>query len=190
MPPEILYAKNRSRFGRGASFALSNRLTRLIWKITWAVLARWNPGSFSPWRVLLLNLFGAKVSRDAAVAASARIWLPSHLEIGPYSTIGPNVDCYNMAPIKIGSRTIISQGAFLCAGSHDIHDPSFQLVARPINVGHNVWIAAEAFVAPGVTLGDGCVLSARACAFTDLLPWTVYRGNPAVAIRPRLLSTG
>jgi putative colanic acid biosynthesis acetyltransferase WcaF len=91
-----------------------------------------------------------------------------------------------MAPIRIGARTIVSQRAFLCAGSHDIRDPSFQLTSRPISIGDDVWIAAEAFVGPGVAIGDGCVLSARACAFTDLSAWAVYRGNPAAPVKARV----
>jgi putative colanic acid biosynthesis acetyltransferase WcaF len=182
---KILRHNASAGFGRGASFALSNRLIRLLWIVTWALLARWTPGRMSFWRVFLLNLFGAKVSREAAVAASARIWLPAHLELGSRSTLGPGVDCYNMAPIVIGARTIVSQRTFLCAGTHDIRDSSFQLVARPISIGNDVWIAAEAFVGPGVTVGDGCVLGARACAFADLEAWTVYRGNPAGALKLR-----
>jgi len=82
-------------------------------------------------------------------------------------------------------RTIVSQRAYLCAGSHDISSPAFQLIAKPISIGDDVWIAAEAFVGPGVAVGDGSVLSARACAFSDLEPWTVYRGNPAVPFKAR-----
>lgn len=170
----------------GASFSLMNRFERFVWKLCWILLARWTPGVMSSWRVFLLNLFGAKVSRQAAVAASARIWLPSHLEIGPHSTLGPGVDCYNMAPITIGARTVVSQRAFLCAGTHDITDPSFQLITRPIVIGNDVWIAAEALIAPGVSVGDGCVLGARACAFADLAAWTVYRGNPAMPVKSRV----
>ena len=61
----------------------------------------------------------------------------------------------------------------------------FQLRAAPIAVGAHAWIAAEAFVGPGVTVGEGAVLGARAVAFTDLEPWTVYIGNPAREIRKR-----
>jgi putative colanic acid biosynthesis acetyltransferase WcaF len=185
MKAKIMRASNAEGFGYGASFSLSNRLIRLLWRIIWALLARWTPAAMSPWRVFLLNLFGARISTKAAVAASARVWLPAHLELGPHSTLGPGVDCYNMAPISIGTRTIVSQRAFLCAGTHDIEDRNFQLITRPILIGDHVWVAAEAFVGPGVTMGDGCVLGARGCAFTNLKPWTVYRGNPATPIKPR-----
>jgi putative colanic acid biosynthesis acetyltransferase WcaF len=123
-----------------------------------------------------------KASSDCA---SARIWLPSRLEIGPQSTLGPSVDCYNMAMITIGACTVISQRAFLCAGTHDINDQNFQLTTDPIIIGDDVWIAAEAFIAAGVRVGNGCVLGARACAFADLSAWTVYRSNPAVLVKPR-----
>jgi putative colanic acid biosynthesis acetyltransferase WcaF len=184
--PAILAVDPDRRFGSGASFTWTNRLIRLLWSLVWTLLARWTPGLMSPWRVLLLRLFGARISPHAAVAASARIWLPSNLDLGAGSTLGPGVDCYNMARIAIGERTIVSQRAFLCAGTHDFRDPKFQLCARPINIGSDVWIAAEAFVAPGVTIGDGAVLGARACAFDPLHGWTVYRGNPAVACKTRL----
>ena len=174
-----------ARVERGPTFTLRHRANRALWKLVWLLLASWTPPSFSPWRIILLRAFGAKVSKGAAIAASAKVWLPSNLELMAYATVGPGVECYNMAPIRIGERSIVSQRAFLCGGTHDISDPSFPLRVRPITIGNDVWIASEAFVAPGVRIGDGCVLGARSCAFEDTSPWTVYRGNPAKPIRER-----
>jgi putative colanic acid biosynthesis acetyltransferase WcaF len=185
MKSPIIQAETLREFGTGASFTLQNRLTRLVWKIIWWTLAKWTPEFFNPWRIFLLRMFGATISPSAAISSSARIWLPSNLKIDARSTLGPRVNCYNMAEISIGARSVISQGAFLCAGSHDINDETFQLVAKPISIGDDVWIAAEAFVAPGVEIAAGCVLAARGCAFSNMQPWTVYRGNPAVAIKAR-----
>jgi putative colanic acid biosynthesis acetyltransferase WcaF len=95
------------------------------------------------------------------------------------------VTVYNMAKITLSDRALVSQGAHLCAGTHDIEDEHFQLKTRPITLGSRAWIAAEAFVGPGVSIGDGAVLGARGCAFRDLEPWTVYAGNPARVLRPR-----
>jgi putative colanic acid biosynthesis acetyltransferase WcaF len=99
--------------------------------------------------------------------------------------IGPGVTCYSMAPIRICAHAIVSQGAHLCAGTHDIDDPHFQLVARPIKIGPNAWVAAEAFVGPGVIVEEGAVLGARGVAFKDLSAWSVHAGNPARFIRQR-----
>ena len=67
----------------------------------------------------------------------------------------------------------------------DIDNAHFQLRALPIAIGSRVWIAAEAFIGPGVTVNEGAVLGARGCAFRDLAAWTVYVGNPAREIRVR-----
>ena len=87
--------------------------------------------------------------------------------------------------IRVGKGALISQRAFLCGGTHDFDDPAFPLVTKPIDIGEKAWIAAEAMVLPGVTVHDGAVLGARACAHRDLEPWTVYAGNPCKAVRRR-----
>ena len=103
------------------------------------------------------------------------------------SLLAERVNCYNMAPISLGERALVSQGAHLCAGSHDIRTRDFQLIAKPIHIGADVWIAAEAFVGPGVDIGEGSVLGARAVAFKSLEPWGVYAGNPAQFIKRRFI---
>src|SRR3982750_212037 len=95
-----------------------------------------------------------------------------------------------MAPISLGRAALVSQGAHLCAGTHDISSATFQLTARPIVIGAQAWIAAEAFVGPGVEVGEGAVLGARGVAFRSLDPWMVYGGNPAKAIKRRVLREG
>lgn len=169
----------------GPSFSLANRMYRATWSLFWLILARWTPPMFNGWRCWLLRLFGARIARGAQVRSSAVIWAPANLIIEAGGSIGPGAIIYNMALIIIGSRAIISQRAHLCAGSHDIEDPHFQLVVRPITIGAEAWIAAEAFVGPGVVVGDGAVLGARGCAFRDLEASGVYVGNPARLIRQR-----
>lgn len=171
----------------GASFTLGNRLFRTIWTITWLLLARWTPPPLHRWRRLVLIAFGAKLGPGVRVYGSARIWLPANLELGKNTLIGPGVNLYNQGRIVVGARSVVSQGAHICASSHDIADPDFQLVLRPVTIGEDCWVAAEAFVGPGVTMGDGSVLAARGALFEDCSSWTVYRGNPAAAIKARAM---
>jgi putative colanic acid biosynthesis acetyltransferase WcaF len=90
-----------------------------------------------------------------------------------------------MAKVSLGAYAIVSQDACLCTGLHDIDDPEFQLVTKPVVIGSHGWVAAGAFVGPGVTIGEGGVLGARAVTFHDLQPWSVYVGNPATFLRMR-----
>lgn len=169
----------------GPSFTLGNRLQRLGWALAWLVLARFTPPPLHGWRRLVLRACGARIGRGARVHGSAVIWHPAQLELGPGCLIGPRVRLYNQGRITIGAGSVVSQGAHLCASSHDLADPNFQLVLRPITIGAGCWIAAEAFVGPGVAMGDRAVLAARAALFDAAAEATVYRGNPAVAVRPR-----
>jgi putative colanic acid biosynthesis acetyltransferase WcaF len=171
---------------RPASFTLRNRLERAAWNLAWLLLASWTPKRLRPWRRFLLRLFGAKLGPGTDVRGSVRVWYPPFLVMDEGALIGPGVICYNMAPISLGRGALVSQRAHLCAGSHNVDAPAFQLVARPITIGAEAWIAAEAFVGPGVQVGEGAVLGARAAAFRDLEPWTVYSGNPAMPLRPRV----
>ncbi|MBF7012797.1 putative colanic acid biosynthesis acetyltransferase [Novosphingobium resinovorum] len=182
-----LDAKTTETWQGGSTFSIYNRLYRLAFGIVWGLLAAWTPPPLMGWRRWLLRRFGAKLASTAKVYGSARIWWPGNLVMEEHSAIGPRTIIYAMAPIKIGAYAVVSQGAHLCAGTHDIEDPHFQLCVRPIEVQQRAWVAAEAFVGPGVTVGEGAVLGARACAMRNLQPWTVYSGNPAVPVKPRAL---
>jgi putative colanic acid biosynthesis acetyltransferase WcaF len=183
----ILDAKISRALEGGPSFTLKHRVVRAIWNVTWLIFASWTPPSFHGWRRFLLRLFGAKVASTAGIYGSARIWYPANFEIGRHAYIGPRVVVYSMAKIVFGEYALASRGAYLCAGTHDIEDLHFQLKTMPITIGARAWIAAEAFIGPGVCVGEGAVLGARGCAFRDLEPWTVYAGNPARALKQRLI---
>nr|WP_200934695.1 putative colanic acid biosynthesis acetyltransferase [Rhizobium sp. Leaf341] len=177
------------RFG-GPTYALRFRLFRFVWMITWLLLAAWTPPPFRRWRNLLLRLFGARIHATATVHAKARIWWPAHLVMDAYASMGPGVICYNVASITIQTFASVSQRAHLCTGTHDVQDSAFRLIARPIIIGANAWVAAEAFVGPGVTLGEGAVLGARGVTARSLDPWTIYVGNPAKPVRVRRREAG
>jgi putative colanic acid biosynthesis acetyltransferase WcaF len=183
--PHILDArKSGSRTG-GPSFSLQHRLERALWGVAWGLLAAWTPPPLHGWRRALLRLFGARIAPTARIYGTAKIWYPRYLSVADHAVIGPGATCYSMAPIAIGAGATVSQRAHLCAGTHDIDDAHFQLVAEPISVGAKAWIAAEAFVGPGVTVGEGAVLGARGVTAKDLPAWSVSVGNPARVIRSR-----
>ena len=167
------------------TFPLRHRLERAAWNAVWTLFAAWTPVALHRWRIILLNRFGAQIHHTAHVYPSARIWHPRNLSMGAHACLGPESQSYCMAKIELASFAIVSQGAHLCAGTHDVDDPEFPLVTRPIYVGERAWIAAGAFVGPGVRVGEGAVLGARGAAFRDLSPWIIYGGNPAREIRRR-----
>jgi len=100
------------------------------------------------------------------------------------------VDCYDVAPVRIGAHAVVSQYSYLCTASHDDRIPTFPLIKKPIVINDRAWVAADVFVGPGVTVGEGAVVGARSSVFKDVEAWTVVGGTPARPIRKREVIAG
>ena len=171
--------------------ALSRRhqIVRLVWGIVWPCATWFLPRSAGMgWKRMLLRAFGARVASTANVYSSAKVYYPANLVMEDYSCLASDVDCYNVAPITIGEQATVSQGAYLCTASHDITDPKNHLVTAPIVIESQAWIGAKAYVAMGVTIGEGAVVGATASVYKDVEPWTVVGGNPAKFIKKRFIN--
>ena len=161
-------------------------LLRALWTICCTFFFRPFPSKvFRSWRNVVLRIFGAKIHKRAGVYSSAKIYEPWHLVMDDNAWIGPHTIIYNVAEIRLGKNVTVSQYAYLCTASHDFNKKSFDLITAPIKVADNAWIAADAFVGMGVTIGEGAVVAARASVYRDVDPWIVVGGNPAKPISKR-----
>ncbi len=166
--------------------SFSNKLGRLIWNSVYLVIFQMLPTKYlNRIRIIILRIFGAKIGKGCAVARSVRIWAPWNLIMHDYTLIDINVRCYNPGMIEIKSESIVSESVFLCTASHNIHSCNHELIVKPITIGPCSWVAADAFVGPGVNIGEGAVVGARAAVFKDVAPWSVVGGNPAKFIKKR-----
>ena len=165
-------------------------LRRALWECVQLPFYPLRPRGLSRMRVALLRMFGAKIGRNVLICGGVRVHVPWNLELGDYAAIGDKVEIYNLALIRIGAHTTVSQHTYLCTSSHDYTRSDFPLYSLPITVGAQAWIAAGAFVAPGVTIGEGSVVGARSVVLRDIPPWTVAAGNPCKLIKPREVRLG
>jgi len=169
----------------GPSFSLRNRIARGLWKTTELLFFRFSPVPFHSWRSFLLRCFGAKIGKGVHVYPGVKIWAPWNLVLEEQSGIANGVILYSQGKIVIGRRSVISQGVNLCAGTHDYTKVGFPLITMPIHIGNEVWIAAEAFVNPGITIADGCVIGARSVVINNMPAWMVCAGHPCKPIKVR-----
>lgn len=167
------------------AFPVADRLRRACWELIWLVLCRLSPRPFFGWRAFWLRVFGAKLGQKCHVYPSAQIWAPWRLEMDDVACLGEGVEVYNPGGLRLGSHAIVSQGAYLCGATHNVNDPAFTFVAKPIELRAYAWVCARAVVLPGVVLGEGAVLGAGAVAAKSLDAWTIYGGNPAKPISTR-----
>ncbi len=166
--------------------SIKNIMGRALWNVCCLILFRPFPSKlFRRWRNFLLRLFGAKIHDRAGVYSSAIIYAPWNLIMERNAWLGPHSICYNADIVHLGEDVTISQYAQLCTASHDITKKTHDLITKPIIIANKAWIAADAFVGMGVTIGEGAVVGARAAVFKDVEPWTVVGGNPARVIKKR-----
>jgi len=158
---------------------------RIVWQIVRPTLFRCSPRLLYGWRNLILKMMGAKIGKGVKIFPSAIITFPWLLETGDKTVIAWGVKIYNLGKITIGSRTVVSQYAHLCGGTHDYKDPNFKLLRTGLEIGNRVWIATEAFIGPSVHIGDNAVVGARSVVVSDVEADTIVAGNPARRIGNR-----
>jgi putative colanic acid biosynthesis acetyltransferase WcaF len=171
----------------GPSFSLANRLARVVWNFVWWTLFLPSSRPLHAWRGFLLRVFGAEIGRDCHIYPGAKIWAPWNLSCAEQVGIADGAILYNQARISIGANAVISQGAHLCTGTHDYESSGFELIAYPITIGSHAWIAAEAFIHPGITIGEGAVIGARSVVTRSMPEWMVCAGNPCRPLKTRVI---
>jgi putative colanic acid biosynthesis acetyltransferase WcaF len=170
---------------RAPNWTSRELLGRALWDFLQVPLFRWTPRPLWAWRRGILRLFGAEVGRDVHVYPTVRIFVPWNLRIEDEAAIGDRAIIYCLGPIRIGARATVSQYAHLCAGTHDYTKAEMPLVKETIEIGGDAWICADAFVGPGVRVGERAILGARGVAMRDLAAGMIYAGNPARPVRQR-----
>lgn len=143
---------------------------------------------FSGLKVMLLRLFGARVGKGVVIKPNVNIKYPWLLEIGDHTWIGERAWIDNLAQVKIGKNCCISQGAMLLCGNHNYKKSTFDLIVKPITLEDGAWVGALSVVCPGVTIKSHAILTVQSVAAETLEPFALYKGNPAVRIRERVIS--
>jgi putative colanic acid biosynthesis acetyltransferase WcaF len=140
-----------------------------------------------PWpsaiRVPLLRAFGAKIGERVVIRSNVNITFPWRLEVGNDVWLGEEVLILSLAQVTIESDVCISQRAFLCTGSHNFRAENFDLITKPITVRGRSWVAAQAFIAPGVEIGEGSMVAVGSVVSQSVPAKTLVRGNPAVVVK-------
>lgn len=158
-----------------------------VWEFVWTVFVRWMPKFCYRWYLILLKMFGCKISGRPFIAPSCRIYAPWLLTIENKACLGLRSEVYNLGPVTIRERACIAQYVYLCNGTHDLSDERLPLLVGNMEVEKDVFIGAKAIILPGLLIREGSVVGAGAVLTKDTEPYSVYAGNPARYIKRRIL---
>ena len=157
-----------------------------LWWLVQSTLFAMSPQFMFGWRRWLLKQFGAEIGADVLIRPSVRVTYPWKVKIGDRVWIGDNAELYSLGEIEIGDDVVISQKSYLCAATHDLSKPSFDMISQKITIEDQAWLATDVFVAPGVTIGRGALIGARSSVFSDMPAGMICIGSPAKPVKPRV----
>jgi putative colanic acid biosynthesis acetyltransferase WcaF len=143
---------------------------------------------FSPLKTGLLRMFGARLGKGIVIKPAVNVKFPWKLQMGDHCWIGEGVWIDNLSDVIIGSHVALSQGSMLLSGSHAYRKTTFDFISAPITLEDGVWICAKAIVLGGTTCRTHSILTAGSVSDKELEPYTIYKGNPAVAVKTRTIS--
>lgn len=134
-------------------------------------------------------ILGDDVTFDGKVSITfaARYADRPTLRVGDRSGINHGVSLAIGREIVIGSDCRIAGGVAIFDVNGHAADPEARRAGqpaapdevRPVRICDNVWIGRDAIVHPGVTIGEGSIVSAGAVVMSDVPPMSVVAGNPA-----------
>src|SRR4051812_17608801 len=116
----------------------------------------------------------------------------AHITIGSRSFINVNCVFLDSAAIRIGDDTLLAPGVQLLTTTHPLAareriiaaterqagGATYRTSARPITIGSNVWIGANAVVLPGVVIGDNTMIGAGSVVTSDIPADVLAFGQP------------
>jgi putative colanic acid biosynthesis acetyltransferase WcaF len=169
-----------------ANFRGRSAVTVQLWWLIQGTLFACSPQFMYGWRNLLLKAFGARIGKNVIIRPTVRITYPWKLTIGDNAWVGDNAELYTLGEITIGKNAVVSQKSYLCTGSHDFQMKSFDIYQKPIVIEDEAWVAADVYIAPGITIGKGAVIGARSSVFSDMPDGMICIGSPAKPVKPRM----
>ncbi|GAA0543994.1 WcaF family extracellular polysaccharide biosynthesis acetyltransferase [Chitinophaga japonensis] len=177
-----------SKFNTGDYHSGAPKLKTLVWYLVNYYIMN----SAFPWpygfKSRLLRLFGAQVGAGLVIKTKVRIKNPWRLKIGDHCWIGESVWIDNLEDVELGDHVCVSQGALLLTGNHDYKRSDFPYRLGKIRIADGAWIGAQTVVCPGVVCGSHAILTVGSVATKEMEPWGIYTGNPAVAVRERIIN--
>ena len=164
-----------------------SKIKRFLWYFINELFLKWRVNPSSGLKIFWLKCFGAQIGKGVVLKPGDNIKYPWKLTIGNHCWIGEDVWIDNLDQVTIEDHVCISQGALLICGNHNYKSITFDLMMGPIILKQGSWVGAKSTVGPGVTLESHAVLALGSVASNTLEAYGIYRGNPAVRIKERIL---
>lgn len=146
-------------------------------------------------RRFFYRLSGMKIGTGSTLHMRARIYDPSHIEIGADTIVGEKTSLDgrrqlqgSASLLKIGNHVDIASEVMIWNSEHDLNTPDMRPIEESVVIEDYVFIGPRAIVLPGVTVGRGAVVAAGAVVTKNVASGSIVAGVPAKEIGQRDIS--
>jgi acetyltransferase-like isoleucine patch superfamily enzyme len=136
-------------------------------------------------RALFSDLIGKTVDDSFSLIPPFYTESGVNIRVGRNVFVNQNCTFYDLGGLDIADDVMIGPNVSLITTGHPV-EPSQRrafVIAKPIVIERNVWIAAGATIIGGVTIGENSVVAAGSVVTKDVPANTLVGGNPARVIR-------
>jgi acetyltransferase-like isoleucine patch superfamily enzyme len=136
-------------------------------------------------RAVFSDLIGHKVDASFALIPPFYTTGGEDIRVGRNVFINQNCTMYDLGGVDIADDVMIGPNVSIITSSHPL-EPSQRrafVIAKPVVIGRNVWLAAGATILGGVTVGENSVVAAGAVVTRNVPRDSLVGGNPAKLIR-------
>ncbi len=136
-------------------------------------------------RALFRKLIGKPVDDSFVLIPPFYTAGGDEIRVGHNVFVNQNCTFYDLGGIDIADDVLIGPNVSIITAAHPLQ-PSQRRTAtigKPIVIEKNVWIAANATIIGGVTVGENSVVAAGSVVTKHVPPNTLVGGNPARVIR-------
>ncbi len=140
------------------------------------------PGMWA--RRACMRLFLQSLGPKAVFQSGLRVTNPERVAIGAHCRFGQGVSITGGGGVRNADRVSIGPDVKIWSVNHRFEDPAVPIQLqgwdhKPVSIEEDVWLAANVFIMPGVTIGRGAVISACSVVHKSIPPYALVAGNPA-----------
>ncbi|KAH8597535.1 trimeric LpxA-like protein [Bisporella sp. PMI_857] len=118
-------------------------------------------GTLGTGRMAVVKRILGKLGLDTNIEAPFFCTFGCQIFVGKGCYINRNVQVFDSALATLGQRVLVGLGAMICADTHELDAGGRRAnggsLARPVEIGDDVWIGANAMLPPGIKIGSGAV---------------------------------
>lgn len=138
-------------------------------------------------KLLYKVVFCMDIGRKTVISAGCEIRSPWNVHMGNCIVAG-NCIIDGRSGVTIEDNVVLGMNVHIWTQEHDVNSPTFAVTPEhrgEVVIHERAWVCSDSTILPGVQIGEGTVIAAKALICKNCEPYVIYGGVPAKKISDR-----